>query len=187
MNNKTRRDFLKKSALGGAALAIPFSAKSYNNIIGANDRIHLGVAGINSRGGAHIRAAGRYNEDTKVIALCDVDNRLFGKTIAKFDNLNSKDITTYGDFRKMLENKNIDAVTIASPDHWHAPMAIMAMNAGKDVYCEKPFSHNPQEGEWMIQAQKKTGKVLQIGNQQRSSPTSTQLVKDIKSGLIGKA
>ena len=185
MKDNKRRSFLKKSALGGAAIALPFSAKSYANIIGANDRIHMGVTGINSRGGAHIRAAGLSGMDARVNALCDVDNRLFGKTINSFYNLNSGDITNYGDFRKMLENKDLDVITIATPDHWHAPMAIMALNAGKHVYLEKPFSHNPQEGEWIIKVQKKTGKILQVGNQQRSSPTSNEVINDIKQGLIG--
>lgn len=185
----TRRDFIKKTALGTAAMAVTsgISAKSYKNILGSNERITMGVAGINSRGNAHITAAGLYPKDTQIIALCDVDNRTFGRCITKHDNLHEKDITTYRDYRKMLENKDLDVITIATPDHWHAPMTIMAMNAGKHVYCEKPFSHNPQEGEWVIQVQQKTGRVLQIGNQQRSSPTSTELVKEIKAGLIGRA
>ncbi len=187
MSKNTRRNFIKKSALGAAGLAISTSAKSYSNIIGSNNRINLGVTGINGRGGAHISAAGQYAKDTKIIALCDVDNRTFAKAYKNFKNLDSKEITTYGDFRKLLANKNIDAVTIATPDHWHAPMAIMAMNAGKHVYLEKPFCHNPQEGEWVIAVQKKTGKVLQIGNQQRSAPTSIQIIKEIKEGLIGTA
>ena len=91
------------------------------------------------------------------------------------------------DIRKLLENKDIDAVTIATPDHWHAPMAIMAMQAGKHVYLEKPCCFNPQEGNWLIQSQKKHGKVLQVGNQQRSAPTSVQAVADIRAGIIGEA
>ncbi len=187
MKNKTRRTFIKNTAIASAAITLPYSAKSYNRIIGANDHINIGVAGINSRGGAHISAAALYKKNATVMALCDVDNRLFAKTIKRYESLNRHDVDTYIDIRKMLENKDIDAITIATPDHWHAPMAIMAMNAGKHVFLEKPFSHNPQEGEWLISVQKKTGKVLQIGNQQRSAPTSIEVINDIHNGLIGHA
>jgi predicted dehydrogenase len=90
------------------------------------------------------------------------------------------------DIRKLLEDKDIDALAIATPDHWHTPMAIMAMQAGVDVYLEKPCCHNPQEGEWLKKVQLDTGRVLQIGNQQRSGPTSIQAVKDIRDGIIGE-
>ncbi|MFT4565632.1 MAG: putative dehydrogenase [Saprospiraceae bacterium] len=187
MNKKSRRDFIKATALGGAVAALPLSAKSYNNIIGSNERMNIAVVGINSRGGAHIKAAGNYADDCKVIALCDVDNRTFTKAIKRFDSLNESDITTYGDIRKLLENDDIDVISIATPDFWHAPMAIMAMNAGKNVYLEKPFSFCPEEGEWVMQVQKKTGSVLQIGNQQRSAPTSIEVINAIKQGIIGRA
>ncbi|MFB0907994.1 MAG: Gfo/Idh/MocA family oxidoreductase, partial [Spirosomataceae bacterium] len=85
----------------------------------------------------------------------------------------------------MLEEKSIDAVSIATPDHWHTPMAIMAMNAGKHVYLEKPCSHNAHEGEMLIAVKSKTGKVIQIGNQQRSAPTSIELIQKIREGVIG--
>lgn len=184
MIDNSRRDFIKKSTLG-AGLAMSMSAKSYANIVGSNERINIAIIGLNSRGQAHIISSKQQGDQTKIMALCDVDSRTFAKVTKKHDNVNEADVTTYKDIRKMLENKDIDAITIASPDHWHAPMAIMGMNAGKHVFCEKPFSHNPQEGEWVIQVQKKTGMVLQIGNQQRSSPTSQEVISDIKGGLIG--
>jgi predicted dehydrogenase len=102
----------------------------------------------------------------------------------------SKDLTgnspdTESDIRTLLEKKDFDAVAIAAPDHWHTPMAIMAAQAGKHVYVEKPASHNPQEGEWLINVQKKTGKVIQLGTQQRSAPTSIEAVAEIRNGIIG--
>ncbi len=180
----SRRSFLKKTALGTAGLAMSMPAFSYNRIVGANDRLNMATAGINSRGGAHIAAAGKYPGDMEIVALCDVDNRTFARTIKRF-GLKS-DVKTYADVRKLLDNKDIDGLSIATPDHWHAPMAIMAMNAGKHVYLEKPFSHNPQEGEWLIQVQAKTGMTLQIGNQQRSAPTSKELKREIDKGTIGR-
>ena len=184
--DQSRRIFIKKAALGTGGLALGFSAKSYARIVGSNDRVQAAIAGINSRGGAHISAINTVGNGLEVRALCDVDSRLFPLTFERYPSLDSKDIETYTDIRKVLDNKDIDLITIATPDHWHAPMAIMAMNAGKHVYLEKPFSHNPQEGEWLIQVQKKTGKSLQIGNQQRSAPTSIELKNEIDKGLIGE-
>src|SRR6202043_1299793 len=90
------------------------------------------------------------------------------------------------DFRRVLDAKDVDAVSIATPDHWHAPMAIAALSAGKHVYVEKPCSHNPAEGEMLVRAQQKYGKVVQMGTQQRSSPHTIEIVEKIHAGLIGK-
>lgn len=185
--NKSRRDFIKTTAVGAAGLAIPISASSYSRIIGANDRINMAVAGINGRGRGHIYAAKALNKYFQVTALCDVDSRVFDKVRKEFPDYLTSNTKNYTDVRKLLENKDIDVLSIATPDHWHAPMAIMAMNAGKHVFLEKPCSHNPQEGEWLMEVQKSTGKVLQIGNQQRSAPTSQAVIRDIKEGIIGKA
>ncbi len=178
-----RRTFVKKSALGLSLFAMP--ACSYSRIIGANDRVNFVVAGLNGRGQAHVGAIAN-SENASTIALCDVDNRVFSKVQKNMETAGLSKTATYTDIRKALENKDIDAVSIAAPDHWHAPMAIMSMNAGKHVYLEKPCSHNPQEGEWLIESQKKTGKVLAIGNQQRSAPTSIKAMQDIRDGVIGE-
>ncbi|UBM59926.1 Gfo/Idh/MocA family oxidoreductase [Marinilongibacter aquaticus] len=181
----SRRDFIKTSALGLAG--VTFSAKSYSRILGANERINLAHAGLNSRMGAHLSASRSFKNILNHVALCDVDKRTFAKTKKRFSDIIPADIKEFEDIRKMLENKDIDAITVASPDHWHAPMGIMAMQAGKHVYLEKPCCHNPQEGEWLIETQKKSGKKLQIGNQQRSAPTSIEVVKLIHEGIIGNA
>ncbi len=185
-NSKTRRKFIKRSLLGGTALVMGFSAQSYARIAGANDRVNMAVAGLNSRGNAHITAARNMGNRAQVIALCDVDRRLFAKVKKNYAEYLSAKTATYEDVRELLENKDLDALTIATPDHWHAPMAIMAMQAGKHVFLEKPCSHNPQEGEWLAAAAAKTGKKLQIGNQQRSARTSQEVVKAIHEGLIGE-
>ena len=188
MKKVTRRSFVKSSTIlsGGAAIVPSWSAKSYKRIIGSNEKVNVAVAGIRSRGAAHIAAAKLFPTHANVMALCDVDDRLFA-TIQDEQGLDDASTRKYKDVRILLEDKDIDVLTIATPDHWHAPMAMLAMQAGKDVYLEKPFSHNPMEGEWLIQVEKKTGRVLQIGNQQRSAPTSREVIKLIHEGIIGEA
>lgn len=184
-NNLTnRRNFLKKTAIAATGLA--FSAKSYARIMGANDRVNIAVAGLNSRGNAHLSAARTFAKEINIVGLCDVDNRVFAKVKKNYADLVPASTPTFADIRKLLEDKSVDAVSIATPDHWHTPMAIMAMNAGKHVYLEKPCSHNPQEGEMLIAVKNKTGKVIQIGNQQRSAPTSIELIKKLREGIIGE-
>ncbi len=186
LEKETRRSFIKKSMAGAAGLAIPFTASSYARILGANERINMAVAGLNGRGRAHLSAARNFKKQMQVVGLCDVDSRTFAKVFKGFSDFVSKDAKTYADIRKLLENQDVDVLTVATPDHWHAPMGIMGMQAGKHVFLEKPCSHNPREGEWLIEVQKKTGKVLQIGNQQRSSPTSQSVIRDIREGIIGE-
>lgn len=185
---KTRRDFIKKTALATTGIAAGVgcsTAKSYNRIIGANDTIHVGVAGINSRGNA-LRNTVTKLANTNVHALCDVDSKVLEKRIGQHAESVGNTPKGYKDIRKMIEDKNIDAVFIATPDHSHAPFAIHAMQGGKHVYCEKPCSQNPAEGDLLMAAQVKYGKQLQIGNQQRSAPTSQSAMRDIADGVIGE-
>ncbi|MCX6169379.1 MAG: Gfo/Idh/MocA family oxidoreductase [Ignavibacteriales bacterium] len=184
----TRRDFIKKSALAAAGVTIGgigLSAKSYGRIKGANDRINFAIIGLHGRAYAHLEGAKMCN-NTMVTHVCDVDKRELDKfaieTEKKFNQAPMKE----KDFRKILESKDVDAITIATPEHWHAIMAIMALQAGKHVYVEKPSSHNPYEGELLVQAQKKYGKLVQMGNQQRSSPHTIEIMKKIQDGIIGR-
>ncbi|MEE4114818.1 MAG: Gfo/Idh/MocA family oxidoreductase [Marinilabiliaceae bacterium] len=184
----TRRDFVKKATLGAAGLAIGgagFSAGSYSRIVGSNSRINFAAVGTNGRGLANIQAVLACT-GTAVTHICDVDSRALKKGIDQVKNLSNSGAAGIDDFRKLIENKDIDAVTIATPDHWHAPMAIMAAKAGKHVYLEKPSSHNPWENEILVEVYEKTGKVIQMGNQQRSAPTSIEAVERIRKGEIGK-
>lgn len=187
MNKSTdsRRSFIKKSAVGAIGLSIPFTASSYSNIIGANDRVNLAVMGLNGRGQAHIRA-GIVTENAQVTGICDVDAQVLAKVSKLTKEWKGGSPKVFTDFRNILTNPDVDAVTIAAPDHWHTPMAMMSMKAGKHVYLEKPCNLTPEEGEWLIESQKKYGKVLQIGNQQRSAPTSIMAMKDIQDGIIGE-
>ncbi len=186
-NKQKRRDFIRTGMVAGAGLSFGFSAKSYASIIGANDRVNFAVAGLNSRGNAHVSAVLAMGDTARLVALCDVDSRVFEKVNENFKDRLDRKVKTYEDVRVLLEDTSIDALTVAAPDHWHTPMAIMAMNAGKHVFLEKPCCHNPQEGEWLVQAEQKTKRKLQIGNQQRSAPTSQEIVKEIHNGVIGQA
>ena len=182
-----RREFLDALAVGTAGLAIRANAKSYAQILGSNSRLNFAVIGLNSRGYAHLSAL-QANKDTACIThVCDVDSKTMDKFAAETKRAMGEAPATQKDFRKILEQKDVDAISIASPDHWHTPMAIAGLQAGKHVYVEKPCSHNPAEGALLVEAQKKYGKVVQMGTQQRSSPHTIEIVDKIHSGLIGRA
>jgi predicted dehydrogenase len=182
---KSRREFLKDIALGTAGVAVGLNAKSYARIVGANDRVNFAIIGLHGRAYAHLECI-RQNKDTMVTHVCDVDRRELDKfAVAAEEKFNQIPIKEK-DFRRILESRDVDAITIATPEHWHAHMAIMGLQAGKHVYVEKPSSHNPHEGELLVQAQKKYGKLVQLGNQQRSSDHTIEIIKKIQEGLIGK-
>ena len=183
--DSTRRNFLKKTSLGTIGLT-SLSSNFFigKNILGANDRINCAVVGVRSRGKAHAAAINSQN-NSKIIFNCDVDdiiiedhNKWCKKNIGYVPEIEK-------DFRKLIENKNLDAVFIATPEHWHAHMTIMASQAGKHVYIEKPCSHNLYENELLVVAQKKYGTKIQMGNQQRSAITSMLAIDEIRNGIIG--
>ena len=184
--SSSRRNFVKKSALSTAGLAMGFSASSYNRILGANERVNFGVAGINGRGQALLQAIGSV-PNSDIMHICDVDSKRLNDVKGMVKDKLGKSVTTFNDFRKMLESKDIDAFALATPDHWHAPMAIEGLKAGKHVYVEKPCCHNPAEGELLVKAQKKYGLQVQMGNQQRSGNATKKAIKMIHDGVIGEA
>ncbi|WP_298472564.1 Gfo/Idh/MocA family oxidoreductase [uncultured Maribacter sp.] len=183
----SRRNFIKKTTAGTAAMTVGgliLPSSSYAGILGANDRIHCAIIGVRSRAKSHVLAI-HQDKNAKILYNCDVDD-----TIIEEHNIWCKENIGYvpkveKDFRKVLEDKKVDAIFIATPEHWHAPMAIMAMQAGKHVYVEKPCSHNPHENDLLVAAQKKYGKKVQMGNQQRSAQTSILAIKEIEEGIIG--
>ncbi len=181
----SRREFLKGVALGSAGMALGGSARSYARILGANERVNFAIIGLHGRGYAHLECV-RQNKDTMVTHVCDVDRRELDKFAAETQKQFLRAPIAEKDFRRVLESKDVDVVTIATPEHWHAPMAIAALQAGKHVYVEKPCSHNPHEGELLIAAQKKYGKLVQMGNQQRSSAHTIEIIGKIRNGLIGR-
>ena len=190
--NTDRRKFIKKTALGAAGIAMgstvnAMSAKSYSNIIGANDRINLAIQGLGRRYPGFVAPIADKNNNVRLLYLCDVMKSQRDKAAVKFaEHIKNKPILE-NDYRKVLEDKEVDAVFIATPDHWHTPGAIMAMQAGKHVYLEKPCSHNGRENELVVSAQVKYNKVVQMGNQQRSSFETNEIINDIHKGIIGNA
>ena len=188
---KSRRSFIKKLAAGSSALAIGgigygFSAESYSRIMGANDRIRMGIMGTNGRGkGMAARFALRDNTD--VLYICDVEEKALAKGIKAVEDAVGKTPKSEKEIRKMLERKDIDAVYLAPPDHWHVPATIMSCVAGKHVYVEKPLSHNPAEGEMAIEATRKYKTIVQMGAQRRSWKLLTEGINELKNGVIGKA
>jgi len=182
---KSRREFMKEAAFGAAGLAVGINANSYARILGANDRLNFAIIGLHGRGIAHLECI-RQNKNVMVTHVCDVDQRELDKFAAAVEKSFQRAPVKEKDFRNTLKSKDVDVVTIATPEHWHAPMAIMGLQAGKHVYVEKPCSHNPREGELLVQAQKKYGKFVQMGNQQRSSDHTIEIIGKIKAGLIGR-
>ena len=183
----TRREFIGAAAAGAAGLAIGATAKSYGQIVGSNERLNFVVIGLNSRAYAHLSSLKANRAAARITHVCDVDSNILQKFADKTRSEMGDAPAAEKDFRKVLALKDVDAVTIASPDHWHTPMAIAALQAGKHVYVEKPCSHNPAEGALLVEAQRKYGKVVQMGNQQRSSPHTIDIIKKIHDGLIGRA
>src|SRR5678815_159518 len=182
----TRREFLEGLAIGAASLAVATTAKSYGQIIGSNDRLNFAVIGLNGRGYAHLSSLKANRNAARISYVCDVDSAI----LAKFRDASQKEMgevpVAEKDFRRLLENKDVDAITIATPDHWHAPMAIAGLQAGKHVYLEKICSPNLAEGARLVEVQRRYGKLVQMGNQQRSSPHTNEIVTKIHTGLVGR-
>jgi predicted dehydrogenase len=183
----TRREFSKTVAATTAGLALSTTARSYARIIGSNERLNFAVIGLNSRAYAHLSSLHANKATATISHVADVDSTILAKYASETEKTTGTAPKTEKDFRKLLENKDIDAITIAAPDHWHTPMAIMGMQAGKHVYVEKPCSHNLHEADLLNAAVKKYGKVVEMGNQQRSSPHTIEVIAQIKSGVIGNA
>jgi predicted dehydrogenase len=182
----TRREFIDSAATAAAGLAIGATAKSYGQIMGSNDRLNFAVIGLNGRGYAHLSSLKVNRNAARISHVCDVDSTILRKFADSVRQEVGEAPAAEQDFRRILEQKSVDAITIATPDHWHTPLAIAGLQAGKHVYVEKPCSHNPAEGEMLIQAQQKYGKLVQMGTQQRSSPHTIEIIQKIRDGLIGR-
>ena len=187
MKNYSRRNFIKKgvsSTLGvSAGLNLWGTSKNW---AGANDRVRVAVVGIHGMGQTHIREFSALN-NVQVAALCDVDENLFDERIKNyFIDQNRPKPKTYYDIRDLLEDKDIDAVSIVTPNHWHALAGIWAMQAGKHVTIEKPCCHNFYEGKKLIEAAKKYNVIVQDGAEQRSNPSSQAAIKFLREGGLGE-
>jgi predicted dehydrogenase len=182
----TRREFLEATAASAAGLAMGTTAKSYQRIAGANDRLNFAVIGLNGRAYAHLSSLKANRNAAHISHVCDVDSNILKKFADAVQREMGEPAAAEKDFRKILELRDVDAITIATPDHWHTPMAIAGLQAGKHVYVEKPCSHNPAEGAMLVEAQQKYGKLVQMGTQQRSSPHTIEIVEKIQGGMIGR-
>ena len=183
MNKFTRRQFLKSSLISAASLNV-LPAFAAENVVGANGDIRYAVVGFNDRGKSHISGMAEV-EGTRLVALCDVDSKVLAREMQKCDQKGQK-VEGYSDIRKLLENKDIDVVTFATPNHWHALGAIWAIQAGKDVYLEKPVCHNVWEGRKIVEAARKYNKIVQTGTQSRSSHGIAEAIAWMREGNIGK-
>jgi len=193
MSQQTRRDFLEQSLFTAAAAAAAALAATPSAIRAedsakkksANERLRVACVGVRGRGGEHIREFGR-NSNCELVAIVDVDEAVGNRRVEEIKSRLKRTPKYYRDIRKMLEDPSIDVVSIATPNHWHSLAAIWAIQAGKDVYCEKPVSHNVSEGRRVVQAARKHNKIVQTGTQCRSNPGMREAIEYVRSGKIGE-
>ena len=181
----TRRTFLKSSATAGiAALAAPAVAM---NVRGANERIRVGMVGLGGRMRSHIGSLTVLSkaENVEIAAICDCDQSKLDSAVKAYPDLEGLKLKTYSQQRKLFDDKDIDAVSFSTQDHWHALQTIWACQAGKDVYVEKPPTWCIWEGRQMVKAARKYGRMVQIGTQNRSTPNIREGMQQLKDGLIG--
>jgi predicted dehydrogenase len=201
MSPFSRREFLERGAILSAAMAAGAGAAKADDEATkvaakkglANDKLRVAIVGLHSRGMSHVegfaqvdRRGTPHNYNAIITHVCDCDEGVIGKAMTAVEKDAGKAPTYVKDFRKLLDNKDIDVITIATPNHWHATMAVWAMQAGKDVYCEKPATHHVAEGRIMVEAAKKYNKIIQVGTQSRSNPGMRQAIEAVHSGRIGK-
>ncbi len=185
MSHHNRRDFLKRAAGGLAAFTIA-GTKASGRVLGANDRVRMAVVGVNSRGTAHMGAYCDMKDRVEIAYLVDTDSRLFGPRGKSVQERAGNMPKCVQDLRKALDDKDLNAVSIATPNHWHALQAIWACQAGKDVYLEKPCSHNVFEGRKLVEAARKYDRIVQHGTQSRSDPHWAKTVAAVRGGKYGK-
>jgi predicted dehydrogenase len=181
-----RREIIKSGATAAALSGITFITAP-ERVFGANDRVRIAVCGVRGRGGNHIDSYAKL-PNAEVVAICDPDETVIADRLAKMaKNGNPAKPATHKNMKECLDDKNIDAISIASPNHWHSLQAIWSLQAGKDVYCEKPCSHNWWEGKQLVEASKKYNKqVIVHGSQSRSAAAIKDAMKKMQDGLIGE-
>jgi predicted dehydrogenase len=180
----SRRSFIQTAA--AATVGIGVTGRAGLRAQGANDRIVVAIMGTNGRGAQHAKLFSRV-PGVEVGYICDVEEKALAKGVAAVSGGQGRTPRTATDIRRVLDDKHVDAVVIAAPDHWHAPAAILGCAAGKDVYVEKPCSHNGREGELLVAAARKYGRIVQMGSQRRSWPNLITLARQIREGtLIGR-
>ncbi len=182
IENKSRRKFIAASTRGIVSTGVVLTAAQYVSVLGANDRVRLGVIGTGNRGG-DVMGWFQKEPNVEVTALCDCYDRHVQGALQKTEGK----AKTYTDYRQLLDDKNVDAVLIATPDHWRTQMTVDACRAGKDVYVEKPLTFTIEEGHQIINAVKEHKRVLQVGLQQRSGEHYMEAKREyVDKGKLGK-
>jgi len=171
-----RRNFLQTTALGAGLVS---------SAVSAHDKVNIALIGVRGQGRS-LAEKFAAQPDVNILYLCDVDQNVYGKAAAAVEERKGKKPPLVSDLRRVLEDKSVDAVVIATPDHWHAPATILACGAGKDVYVEKPASHNLREGRMMVEAARRNQRIVQHGTQSRSRASTRRAMEHIQSGKIGK-
>src|SRR5215472_3445537 len=182
MNHSTGRRRFLKVASATPFLAMPMARAGTKD---PSETLIVGIMGMGGRGSEHARSFAAL-PGVEVAYVCDVDQRRSGKAADDAGRAGKKAPKAVGDFRRILDDKAVDALVVATCNHWHAPSAILACAAGKHVYVEKPCSHNPREGELLVEAARKHSRVVQMGNQRRSWPQIIEAIDLVRGGAIGR-
>ncbi|MEZ4775746.1 MAG: Gfo/Idh/MocA family oxidoreductase [Bacteroidia bacterium] len=182
-----RRTFIYKSAAAGAGSIVlaPSVMQAAQTIISPNERLQVGVIGCNGMGWSNTRSILKM-EEVDLVAICDVDQNVVSSRLDDYSKLRKNKPKTYGDYRELLKNPDVDAVIIGTPDHWHCKIMIDAVRSGKHVYVEKPLANSIEECRRMVNAAKETGKIVQVGQWQRSGPHYREAIDIVRSGKLGK-
>lgn len=181
-----RRDFLRTASVAGTSLLLSPSLSAGGTFRGApNDKVVLGIMGTNSRGLFLAKTFAKL-PNVEVGYICDVDSTVLAKTIAEIEKITGKKPKGFTDIRQLLAQKDFDGLAIAAPDHWHTPAAILGLQAGKHIYIEKPCSHNPHEGEMLVEATNKYKKLVQMGSQRRTFTNVKDMIAKLHGGAIGR-
>ena len=183
----TRRDFIEKSAALSAGLTLsPLMIRAAARPVGANDKIHVGLIGCNGMGFSDLQSF-LGNPEFDCIALCDIDQGVLDRRAADTEKIQGKKVPNlYKDWRRLIDNKDVDVVIVGTPDHWHCLQLVAACEAGKDVYCEKPLGNSIEECNVMVRAAEKYQRVVQVGQWQRSDPHWQDAMNFVHSGKLGK-
>ena len=181
MAKMTRRTFLGSSAMA----VIVAGMRAQGKVFGANGRVRMGVIGLHGRGGGHMRDCLERQEGVELAAICDPDRQVMEERLAQAKQMSGKTPKTYVDMRELFADATVDAVSVCTPNHWHALAAIWACESGKDVYVEKPLSHNVREGRVLAEVAERTGRIVFHGTQQRSNARVKRDIGLLREGIIG--
>jgi predicted dehydrogenase len=182
-----RRKFIQNASVAGTSFLVGPKLSHFGFFKGSpNNKVVVGMMGVNSRGAFLAKTLASF-PNVEIAYICDVDSKVLAREIGNVEKITGKAPKGIGDIRQLLDKKDFDALVIAAPDHWHAPATILGCQAGKHVYCEKPCSHNPHEGEMAVAAAAKYNRIVQLGTQRRSFVNVIQMVNDLHAGIIGRA